>query len=266
MTSSLFGSKRSKRADPRGVAIGEVDAHVFNCPACARPLSDGTWRCPGCETRLVLGVALKRAALILVLGMALGGLIGGTVTAVVVTMSISNTVAAAATEAEAAPTADSGVPLSSLAPVIPVAPRPAGRPAAAIAALSGTAVVNGRIAVDTATLKATLAKDGATTSEIARALRSLAADAALGIDLVGRLGPWTDAAAVSADLDTFYRTMAETARLGLRASLSDAKGYRNAGAAMIRALAGLGDVDVASRTLAETVDLELPPVAIPGGD
>lgn len=263
MTSSLFGGKgAAKSADAKGGAIGEVDAHVFNCPACARPLSDGTWRCPGCGTRMVLGVALKRAALILVLGIAIGGLIGGGVTAAVVTTSISNSVAGRPVDAPLASTRPTAA-IPSITPVVPVAPRPVGRPATAIAALSGTAVVNGRIAVDTATLASTLADRDVTTIDIARALRSLAADAALGLDLVGRLEPWTDAEAVGSELDAFYRTMADTARLGLRASLSDGKAYRNAGGAMLKVLSGLGTVDASSRTLAATVDLELPPV-VPG--
>ena len=83
----------------------------------------------------------------------------------------------------------------------------------AMAALSGTAVVNGRITVDAATLRTTLSSR-ASTSDIARALRSLAADAALGSDLTGRLARWPDAGPVAAQLDAFYRSMAKTARDG----------------------------------------------------
>ena len=66
------------------------------------------------------------------------------------------------------------------------------------------------------------------------------------------------------DLDTFYRAVAESARNLLRASLTDTPGYRAAGAAMVKVLAGLGPVDAASRALTLTVDLELPPVVLPG--
>jgi hypothetical protein len=137
-------------------------------------------------------------------------------------------------------------------------------PSVAISALSGTAVVNGRIAVDTTTLRSTLAAKGVTTSDIARALRSLAADAALGSDLTDRLGQWTAAASVTAQLDAFYRSMAKTARDGLRSSFGDVAGYRAAGFAMLKVLGALDDVDTASRSLAESVNLDLPPVAVPG--
>ena len=64
-------------------------------------------------------------------------------------------------------------------------------------------------------------------------------------------------------LEVFYRTMADTARNALHASFSDNAGYRKAAAEMMTVLAGLGDVDTASRTLATTVGPELPPVALP---
>ena len=131
-----------------------------------------------------------------------------------------------------------------------------------MAALSGTAVVNGRITVDAATLRTTLSSR-ASTSDIARALRSLAADAALGSDLTGRLARWPDAGPVAAQLDAFYRSMAKTARDGLRYSLSDNGSYRSTGAEMLKVLTGLRAVDAASRTLAGTVSLELPPVDQP---
>jgi hypothetical protein len=68
---------------------------------------------------------------------------------------------------------------------------------------------------------------------------------------------------VKTDLEAFYRQMADTARQGLRASLADSISYRAAGDKMVAALAGLADVDAASRSLAASVELELPPVAIP---
>jgi hypothetical protein len=142
-------------------------------------------------------------------------------------------------------------------------PAPVGPPAGALAALSGTAVVNGRITADAATLAETLSRKGATTIEVARALRSIAADAALGLDLTGRLAQWSDAAPVMTQLDKFYRAAAETARVALRASLADAAGYRRAGAEMLKVLKSLGAVDSASRTLASTVGVELPPLATP---
>src|SRR4029077_14813261 len=126
---------------------------------------------------------------------------------------------------------------------------------------SGTAVVDGRIAVDAATLSATLGRSNASSIELARALRSLAADAALGIDLASRLAPWTDAAQVQSGLDDFYRAMAQEARTGLRASLNDTGAYRKAGAKMLTVLSTLASVDAKSRELAGTIGLELLPAS-----
>ena len=258
-TNAMHDSKSTdgKSREAKGLAIGETDANVFNCPSCARPLSEGTNKCPGCGVHLVMGVRLKRAGAILALGMALGILIGGVTTAAAITVSLADPATAVKPVASAAPSAAVASVAPSFAAVDPVAP------ATAISALSGTAVVNGRITVDAATLTATLARTDASTIEIARALRSLAADAALGIDLAGRLGTWTDAKLVQAGLNDFYQAMADAAHGGLRASLADAAAYRKAGADMIVVLATLSDIDSRSRALAGANGLELPPVAIP---
>lgn len=238
----------------RDLAIGESDAHVFNCPRCARPLSEGTSTCPSCGARLVMGVLLKRAGAILALGFVSGILLGGLVTAAAITLSLKDSAAVAA-RASASPAP--ATPAPTAAPSIPIQSGPA------VTALSGTAVVNGRIAVDAATLQGKLAKPNVSTIELARALRSLAADAALGTDLVDRLAPWRDATTVKQQLDDFYTTMANKAHQALQVSLSDTGAYRRAGVEMLTILGGLADVDAASRTLAATVELELPPVAIP---
>lgn len=260
MTTNLM--QDSKSADGRskgvtGLAIGEDDAHVFNCPSCARPLSEGTNRCPGCGVRLIMGVRLRRASAILALGVALGILIGGVTTAAAITVSLGDPATAVKPVASAAPSAAAVAVAPSFAAVDPAVPP------TAISALSGTAVVNGRITVDAATLTATLARSKASTIEIARALRSLAADAALGIDLAGRLGTWTDAKLVQAGLNDFYQAMAEAAHGGLRASLTDESAYRKAGADMLVVLGMLADIDSRSRALAGANELELPPVALP---
>ncbi|HEY2887993.1 MAG TPA: hypothetical protein VGJ17_05225, partial [Candidatus Limnocylindrales bacterium] len=133
-------------------------------------------------------------------------------------------------------------------------------PQAAVTALSGTALVNGRIAAESAALTATLADSKATTIDIARALRSLSADATQGIDLAARLAPWREADSARGQLDDFYRGLSSRATLALRGSLNDASGYRRSASDMLDILRGLSGVDAASRTLAATVDLTLPPV------
>ncbi len=256
-TNVLRGKSRgTKPQEDKGLAIGETDARVFNCPACARPLSNGTWRCTGCGVRLVMGVTLRRALAILVLGMVLGTPIGVVATVSAVTLSLPEPPAAIVVVPTPSPPPPTAAPASQ-PPVVTTIP------ASAISALSGTTVVNGRIGVDATTLSTTLKKKDVETIEIARALRSLAADAALGMDLTARLTPWTDAHDVQTQLDTFYRAMADTAKAGLRASLTDTAAYRKAGAAMLTVVEDLAAVDAASRALAESVDIELPPVAIP---
>jgi hypothetical protein len=258
MTSNLLRGKSGAAAKgkPDGPAIGESGARVFSCPSCERPLREGTWRCPGCGTRLIMGVRLKRVGTVLVLGVALGVLGGGGAMAAIISLSIHEAEVRVTTQP---PTKDD----ADTAPAVPPAVLPAGTPSAAVSALSGTAVVNGRIAVDAATLAAALADKGAPTISIARALRSLAADAALGGDLATRLAPWSVAAPVRDRLDGFYKRMATTAHDALRASLNDEASYRAAGAEMMSVLGSLGGVDAASRTLAGSVGLELPPVALP---
>lgn len=260
MTTNLLRGKSGEKVTPDqgGPAIGETDAHVFSCPACARPLSNGTSRCPGCGTRLIMGVRVKRAGGILALGLVLGAFIGGVATVAAIGLSLKASEPAVAAQPSLAPVAVAVNP----SPGPTTAPF-TGAPAAALSALSGTAVVNGQIAVDAATLEAALARPGARGIEIARALRSLAADATLGVDLTGRLGSWPAGSAVMSRLDAFYRSMATTAHDAFRRSVTDVAAYRSAGAEMMTVLAGLGDVDAASRSLATTVDLELPPVALP---
>lgn len=257
-TNLLRGKSAAATLEAKGITIGETDAHVFSCPSCARPLTEGTSRCPGCGARRIMGVRVKRAGAILVLGVVLGVFVGGVATASAMALSLHRPMPAVAEEPSLAPVA------AIAASAAPSAVAQVGAPAAAVSALSGTAVVNGRIAVDAATLDATLTGQGAPTIEIARALRSLAADATLGVDLTGRLGLWRDGASVMSKLDDFYRTMATTANVAFRASLTDEAAYRKAGAEMMTVLAQLGAVDAASRSLATTVDLELPPVALPG--
>jgi hypothetical protein len=242
----------SKRTKP-SLAIGEMESHVSYCPSCGTPVSDGTWRCPGCGGKLLLGVTFKRGSALLAVGFALGILSGGVMTASVISLP-RDTSAEAAALAPARPAATS-IPTPATVAI--------AAPQAAVTALSGTALVNGRIAADSASLAATLADPKAATTDIVEALRALSADAALGTDLAARLAPWPAADLARAQLDAFFRSISTTATLALRDDLNDASGYRRSGNEMLRVLDGLSAVDAASRTLAATIDLELPPVALP---
>jgi hypothetical protein len=242
--------------DVESPAIG-AEVRLFDCPGCARPLTRGTSRCPGCGVRLFMGVALRRVGTMLAAGIVVCVMIGGGFAAVAMAVGGQAPRTAVASEPSIAPPTPTATPTRSVVAV------PVGPPTGALGALSSTAVLNGRISADADILAATLAKKGVTTIEIARAIRSLAADAALGIDRAGRLTPWADAAPVMTQLNEFYRAIAQTARVALRASLADATGYRRSGAKMLTVLDALDGVDAASRALAATVGLELPPLAAP---
>jgi hypothetical protein len=265
----VFGIKKAQTAEMAGgasggatsasqsIAIGETDSHVFNCPSCARPLADGTSKCPGCNTRLIMGVALRRAGMILALGVVIGVLVGGAIVAAVLGMSLrERPVAVAAADvpvvASAAPAA-----VPTYAPHIPLAP------SGAMAALSAAAVVNDRIANDARLLAGLLATDAPSSVDLARTLRALGADAAVGMDLTARLSPWTEATPVASQLDAFYRGMSQLTQTGLRAPLSDEAAYRDTATRMLTVIASIGDVDAAARALAATVELQLPPLTAP---
>jgi hypothetical protein len=137
-------------------------------------------------------------------------------------------------------------------------------PAGAAVALSGTALINARITTDAGKLATVLSKANAPTVDVARAMRAVAADAQQGLDMSARLTPWTDAAPVAAKLDTFYRGIVDAARDALRVSLNDGTAYRRAGAELITRVRGLAEVDAASRALAASAGISLPPLGDPG--
>jgi hypothetical protein len=256
-------ARMAPEAAPVAAAAGSptigADAPLFDCPGCGRPLTKGTSRCPQCGTRLVGGRPLRRVGTIAAIGFVLVVVLGGVMTAALAMSGPGPSVGGVVPPG----TGPSGAPTPT--PTVAVAtPTPLDIPPGAAAALSGTTAVNTRISVDRAALAAVLADRGAQTIDIARALRALAADAQLGLDMTGRLAPWTAAAAVTGQLDTFYRSLADTARDALRASLTDEDGYRRAGALMLTQTRALDEVDAASRALAADVGLQLPPLGDPG--
>ena len=91
---NLSALTRHQRAPMPSYGIGDADAHVFNCPVCARPLPDGTWKCPGCSTHLVFGVTLKRAGGLLSFGLVVGILFGGLAMSVAIGLGLPSTSAA----------------------------------------------------------------------------------------------------------------------------------------------------------------------------
>ena len=258
------GRRSGQASDPTPkIAIGESDAHVFNCPTCSRPLNNGTPRCPGCGTRLVMGVSVRRAATLMGFGAIVGLFLGGMVVSIVIKSLVDPSATSAFDPADggggpaaSAAAAASAEPTQSAIPV----------PGAALSALRQTALLDARIVDDAAALPRLAS--GGTANDIAKALRTLSADAAIGADIAPRLAAWPDAATLSVDRAAFYDAIAASAHSSLGDSISDTKAYRANAKAMIKVLQRLSPLDQASRTLASIAEVELPPVdlGVYGGD
>jgi hypothetical protein len=170
----------------------------------------------------------------------------------------------AAVVPSSAPSASGATGTTAPSPNVTPAPATPGIPAGAAVALSGTTLVNTRISQDGAALARILSDKSSRPIDIARAIRVLAADAQQGLDMSGRLKPWPEAATVADQLDTFYKSLADTARDALRASLTDDEAYRRAGARLVTETRDIDEVDAASRALASSVGLQLPALGDPG--
>jgi len=246
-------TSRREREQRDELPIGETDANIFNCPACARPLAVGSRRCPACSTRLLAGVRASRAVGFIAIGVLIGGVVGGASVGIVALLNAPATAVAVQPDAAVTP---SSAPLASAPAPAPVA-NPA-IPAAALTALSQSALVNQRLVADAARLEAAMAADQPTSVEIARALRALSATATFGDRIAPDVGAWTAGTEVSAGLQTFYDAVGATARDGLASSLQNRAAYVRAGLAMLEVMDGLPTLDAAARDLAATADLDLP--------
>ncbi len=237
--------------------IGEIDANIFACPACSRPLGAGARRCPGCATRLLAGVKASRAIAFVALG-GLGGIAIGA--GLVMTMTLLQTLPAQAVIQPAAPIVKpSQAPIpTELPPVVDP-----GISSGALSALRQTTLINQRVVDDAGRLTAAIASTKASSSEIAPILRAMASTAMVGQRLAPTIGGWEQAEAVSADLVAFYAAIARTADEGLSSSLSSRGAYVTAAERMLEIVAGLDTLDGAARALAASADLSLPPLTAP---
>ena len=261
-----IGSQKVGRVGRRGGArkaeslpIGEVDANIFACPACTRPLANGTPRCPTCSTRLIAGVKASRVAVFVGIGVFMGVVASGAL------MGISSLVTARPAEvavvvAPPVVTPTQGPLASAIAPPPVVDP---GIPSSALSALGQSTRINQRLLADAGRLAAVLAAPNPSTAEIAPILRTMNTSAAFGAKLAPTVGDWDQATTVSDDLATFYAAVAATAEQGLSASLRSTRAYSNAAEQMLDLVAGLEAIDAASRKLAASADLELPPLTAP---
>jgi hypothetical protein len=259
-----IGSQKVGRVGRRGGArmapslpIGEADANIFACPACSRPLGNGTPRCPGCGTRLIAGVKASRAAVFIGIGVFTGMITSGAL------MGIGSLLTARPADVTVVPAPPVVTPTQA-----PLASAPApivdpGIPSSALSALGQSARINQRLLADAGRLTVALATPRPSSSEIAPILRTMNTSAAFGAKLAPTVGDWDQAATVSDDLATFYAAIAATAEQGLSASLRSSRAYANAAEQMLDIVAGLEAIDAASRKLAASADLELPPLTAP---
>jgi hypothetical protein len=242
-------------------AIGAHDANIFLCPRCTRPLAVGVSKCAGCGTRLLAGVPLLKVGGFIGAGLIVGLLVGGggVGAATLLGRPATGTVGLppAAVLPSAAPAPASIAPLPSVAPVAPAVP---AVPPAALSALRQSTTINQRLLADAELLSQAMAATSPAATDIAPLLRSLAATASFGDRAATTVGTWDDAALVAKDLGAFYASIDRIAGEGLSASLNNARAYRDAGRRMLAVLAGVTDLDAASRGLAATVDVELPPL------
>jgi hypothetical protein len=249
--------RQGRRHDPASLSIGEVDANIFACPACSRPLGVGTRRCPGCGTGLVAGVRLSRVAVFIAVGVFSGMIASAGL------MAVLSRGAARPADVVVAPPAP--IAQASQVPII-ADPAPAavtGIPSNALSALRQSTFLNQRVMGDAARLAAVLAEPRPSGGEIAPILRSLASSAAFGTRLAPTVGEWDKGAAVSQDLVVFYAEIAGTANEGLSGSLADSRSFVATAHQMLKVVAGLDGIDAASRTLAGSADIELPPLEAP---
>ena len=249
---SLSALARSKTPRIPSYGIGDKDAHVFNCPVCARPLPDGTWQCPGCSTHLVFGVTFKRAGGLLAFGAVVGILLGGLAMSVAIGLGLP-TSPASANGLPGTPTKDGGQANASLAPgasPVSVAPK------ASIAAMHQMALLDQRIAADGASLKAAVKANRP--GDIARALRTLGSDAAVGAKYVVALATWPEAAALAASRGDFYGDVTSSSRAALTKSVSNKKAYKASGKSMLTILKRVPKLDASARKLAIVAGTDLP--------
>jgi hypothetical protein len=252
-------------APVESLAIGEINQTVFDCPKCARPLAIGATRCPGCGTRLVLGVPMSKVSLFvaagLAMGLAFGGAAGFAVGLTRVATPAGPVVAAPGTSV-APIVAGGGSPTTTATPDPSTAPSGtpsnSDMPSLTASALVQAVTVNGHLAAAADALRAASTASPFDASEVAQILRTISADAVYGEGLATRLSGWPGSASVGSDLAAAYGAIHDVAAEGLTASVQNTAAYRESAKAMLRLLAGLGSVDQAAQALATGHGVPLP--------
>jgi hypothetical protein len=251
------------------LAIGEIDQTVFDCPNCARPLALGAHRCPGCGTRLAMGVPLSKASVFVVVGLMVGFLAGGGAGLLVglsrpATVAQSTPVGVAPSVAPVASSISGStgtIPFPSAVAVPSAAPTSGtGMPTSIQAALLQASTMNGRFATDGSGLAGILAAHPFDASAVAQTLRSISADSLYASQVAQRLSVWPDTQTIGGDLGTSYERIHEVAEDALVASVRNDAAYRAAARDMLTELAALRALE---KQVAEIATAN--GVALPGG-
>jgi hypothetical protein len=241
------------------LAIGEIDQTVFDCPSCSRPLALGAHRCPGCGTRLLIGVPLRKASILTAAGLA-AGLIAGAAGGVAITVprATAATVggggggpaSSAATAAGGTSAPSSTAPGPSLEPTPTPPAATDSMPSLARSALGQAITVDERMVAAGDSLRTILAASPFSASDVAQILRTISADAVYGEQLADRVTGWPGSVDVGADLGTLYGSLHDSAATALIASVRNESGYREAARSMVGLLAGIRLIDDRARALA----------------
>lgn len=263
MTAEIVPRRSRKRKSTQdSLVIGEINQTVFTCPACTRPLVLGSKRCPGCGTRLIIGVQAKRAGILMGIGLFSGVLLGGVLSTTAAALGgvIRDTVAAVA-----APHATPSVRPSSSASAAPtVEPGAISTvPALTRSALAQAVGVDARLTASKAVLVSALKAKNLDSYGVAQTLRAMSADAVMGLQLASHIGAWSGGKDLGSELTAFYSSVQETAASGLSAFTSNDKAYRAAGERMVALLAGLPALDLRVHDVATQAGVVFVPLESP---
>jgi hypothetical protein len=247
------GTELTQAQEPMLIGLSTRDRDAINCPVCGRRIGPSVTRCPGCTTRLLLGVHLKRASVFVGIGIAAGLLIGGTLTAMVAT-GLRPAPPVVVAGGIVTPTAS---PVATTAPT--VSPSAVAVTTANANALHQSADLTARLTSRAAALRALIRARSLDTPAVARVLRATATDAANGATIAPRLANWPAAAELSTELTAFYAEAAAIAREGLRASLAYPEAYRDSGRRMLTLFDRLAAIDALTQTVATDTGVALRP-------
>jgi hypothetical protein len=265
-------SRAAAAPEAPSIPIGEINQTIFACPACARPLALGSHKCPGCGTRIVMGVQLRRASVFTAVGLFAGLLLGaGGLFAAITLDRLVNAPdpggqAAAAAAVTAGQPAGSGPGTTATAkpsaPVATATPRPTAAttdaPALTRSALGQAVALNERILESGEALRAALAAKRFDAFAVSQVLRTMSSDAVVGLGLTPHIGAWRGGATAATDLTAFYTSVKATAAEGLAASVRNEKAYRTAATRQVELLAGLDAVDAVVRDASVAAGVTLP--------